>query len=97
MHLFLRTIFLSILSLLSGVIFAYAGQESFPVLTGHLLYTDYIEGNDQGCIATLAPESDDSLDIIAPPDAALYSNSSFLSPTNWYAPLFDMMKITNGI
>lgn len=77
MHLFLRTIFLSILSLLSGVIFAYAGQESFPVLTGHLLYTDYIEGNDQGCIATLAPESDDSLNIIAPPDAALYSNSSF--------------------
>ena len=86
MRSLLRTIRLTIISLLLGGIAANAQSESFPVLIGHLLYTDYIEGNDQGGIAMLAPESSDTIGILLPPEATLYTYNSFFTDNYFVCP-----------
>lgn len=72
--------------LLLGTILAQAQTKEFPVLAGHLLYTDYIEGNDRGSIAALAPESSDTVETLLPSEATLYSYHSFFTDSCFVCP-----------
>lgn len=86
MHSLLRAIRLTIVMLLLGVITAHADYEKFPVLAGHLLYTDYVAGNDRGNIAILAPESSDTIETLLPAQSTLYSYYSFFTDNHFICP-----------